>query len=271
MPELPEVQCVVNSIKDKIENKKIKKIVRFSKNLREPLSNDLFKLENSTVKKIIRRGKYIIITLESNKDFYLIVHLGMTGSLLFKEKNQKKEKHDHLKIEFENFDLIYNDIRKFGFVIIDDSLKDNKYIKKLGVDPLKNSFENGEFLFKSSRDKNRDVKVFLLDQSIVAGIGNIYIMEALFLTKLNPKIKVKDLTFIECVNLSKTLVFLLEESIKLGGSSISDYKDADNKKGSFQDKFLIYGKKTCSICLSEVEKIKQNGRSTYFCPVCQKL
>jgi formamidopyrimidine-DNA glycosylase len=85
MPELPEVQCVVNSIKDKIENKKIKKIVRFSKNLREPLSNDLFKLENSTVKKIIRRGKYIIITLESNKDFYLIVHLGMTGSLLFKE------------------------------------------------------------------------------------------------------------------------------------------------------------------------------------------
>ncbi len=270
MPELPEVQCVVNSIKDKLKGQKIKDVVRFTKTLREPLLKELDNLKNSTIKGVERKGKYIIIKLDKGCPFYLVVHLGMTGALLFRTKDSSKEKHDHLLLELDDFNLVYNDVRKFGFVTPEKSLDDNKYLKKLGIEPLENNFENGEYLYKKSRDRNRDVKVFLLDQSVVAGIGNIYIMEALFLAGIHPQKKVKDLSFQECESLSRILVDLLRKSIEMGGSSISDYKDADNKKGSFQDSFLVYGKKQCSVCSNKIERIKQNSRATYFCPNCQR-
>lgn len=269
MPELPEVQCVVNSIKDKLKNKTIKNVKRFTKTLREPLLKDLDLLQGARILDVERKGKYIILKLIKENPFFLIVHLGMTGALLFRNKDSLKEKHDHLLIELDDFNIVYNDVRKFGFVVAENNLDGNKYLKKLGVDPLENDFESGQFLFEKTRNRNRDVKVFLLDQSIVAGIGNIYIMEALFLVGIHPQKKVKNLSFEECVSLSKTLVDLLKKSIELGGSSISDYKDADNKKGSFQDSFLVYGKKKCVICSSSIEIIKQNGRTTYFCPKCQ--
>lgn len=269
MPELPEVQCVVNSIKNKLKNKKIKEVVRFTKTLREPLSKELDNLKNSTITGVERKGKYIIIKLDKGCPFYLVVHLGMTGALLFRSKDSPKEKHDHLLLELDDFNLVYNDVRKFGFVTPEKSLADNKYLKKLGIEPLENNFESGDYLYQKSRNRNRDVKVFLLDQSIVAGIGNIYIMEALFLAGIHPQKKVKDLSFEECKALSGILVDLLKKSIEMGGSSISDYKDADNKKGAFQDTFLVYGKKRCTICSSDIDKIKQNSRATYFCPNCQ--
>lgn len=272
MPELPEVQCVINSIKNKIINKKIKDIKIFSNRLREPLDENLKKLINKTVIDIYRRGKYIIFILDanSNSKSFLIVHLGMTGALLFRDKKNQKEKHDHVLIEFENFNLVYNDIRKFGIFLFEKDLNQNKYIKKLGKEPLDENFVDSHYIFQESRFSKKNIKSFLLDQTKIAGIGNIYAVEALFLSKINPERIANSLSYNESQELSSNIQKLLLKSIKMGGSSISDYKNANNEKGSFQNTFNVYGKKECNNCQSKIIKINQNGRSTYFCPHCQK-
>lgn len=263
MPELPEVQCVVNTLQ-KIKNKKITKIKILTPKLREPLKESLHKeLVGKEIMNIDRRGKYIILTLSKG---FLVVHLGMTGKFVV---NVEGDKFDRLQIELDDGTrLVYNDIRKFGFVMYENSLMDNKYVNKLGIEPLSDDL-NGDVLFSLAKDSRKNIKQFLLDQHIIVGLGNIYVIEVMYLTKINPLIKANELSLEKAKELSANIKSLLKKSIELGGSSISDYRDADNKKGSFQDTFNVYGKKEDKEG-RKVEQITQNGRSTYYCPEVQK-
>lgn len=264
MPELPEVQCVVNTLK-RITNKKIAEVTTFTKKLREPIQinlNDL--LKDKEIKSIRRRGKFIIFDLNTGE---IVSHLGMTGKFLIQEK-LIDNKFNQVAIKFtDNSYLVYNDIRKFGFITYEEEPNTNKYIKKLGVEPLTIDF-NGNILYEMLSKSKANIKQFLLDQSIVVGLGNIYVIELLYICKINPETKANTITKEKASELVIEIKKILETAIKAGGSSISDYRDADDKSGSFQNSHKIYGKKNDPLG-HDIEIIKQNGRSTYYCPICQ--
>lgn len=265
MPELPEVQCVVNSLKG-VMGKKVKNVTIWNNRLREPVQenlNDL--LKDKIIKNIIRRGKFIIFELSEGS---IVSHLGMTGKFLIQDE-LVDNKFNRVGFQFEdNSYLIYNDIRKFGFVTYAEDSSTNKYIKKLGYEPLDDSF-TGDTLYNMAKNNKKNVKVFLLDQSYIVGLGNIYVIELMYICGINPLSKAMDLTPKICDELVYEIKKILNKSIELGGSSISDYRDAFDKEGSFQDRFNVYDKKKDPKG-HDVLRIKQNGRSTYYCPICQK-
>lgn len=261
MPELPEVQCVVNSLQ-RIVGKKIVGVRSFTDRLREPVQQDLTeKLVGKTIHQISRRGKFIVFNLDKGA---IVAHLGMTGAFLL---NPDEGKHDRVRLELDGGEmLVYNDARKFGFVMYEDDHLKNKYLKKLGVEPLSEYF-SGSVLYELSR-RGRNVKAFLLDQAVVAGLGNIYVIEVMYLCGISPLRVARSLSAQDCDNLAVAIKVILRDSIEKGGSSISDYRDADNKVGSFQDGFHVYGRKT-DHGGNEVIRISQGGRGTYYCPAVQ--
>ena len=272
MPELPEVETTIRYLKSKVKGKKIISIKKSQKKLRKNLN---FKdLEQISLKKIIsvkRFAKYIIIGLDN--DNYLIIHLGMSGRLKFYlNKNYKKEKHDHVILQFNNFKITYNDPRRFGMFF---RLKDSKEVKfffnNYGTDLLINKVNLNEMYIKLTR-KKISLKQALLDQSLIVGIGNIYANEALFHSRLNPQRLTNTLKKAEISKLISSCKFVLKLSLKNGGSSINDYKSPDGTLGSFQTLFKVYQRKNVILKKKsyKVKKIIQNGRSTFFSPTLQK-
>lgn len=266
MPELPEVQCVVNTL-EVLKNKIIKEVIILNNRLREPVQENLNTLlKNKIIKSVERKGKYILFELDSG---LIVSHLGMTGKFLL-QNNLIENKFNRIVIKLtDGTYLIYNDIRKFGFLTYEKELKDNKYINKLGIEPLTKLF-NKDFLFKKLSKNKTAIKKFLLDQSIIAGLGNIYVIEVLYNCKISPLKIANTIDIIDSERLVIEIKRILKESIDKGGSSISDYRDANDKEGSFQDSHNIYGKKIDTLGHT-IEIIKQNGRSTYYCPICQNI
>tara|TARA_Y100000768_G_scaffold319237_1_gene254851 strand:- start:1418 stop:2281 length:864 start_codon:yes stop_codon:yes gene_type:complete len=286
MPELPEVEIVRQSLNKKIRQKKVKKVIVRNRNLRIKLPTD-FKnfLENKTVFEVSRFSKYLIFNL-TNKKFCLI-HLGMSGTIhLINDKKKNKftnlsfynspllpKKHNHVEIVFDNFRIVYNDPRRFGFFqIIQNTLNLKKRFEHLGPEPFNDKF-NIKYFENFIKKKNRCVKDLLIDQKFVSGIGNIYASEILFLSKIDPKKKIKFLSKNEC---SKIIIYtkkVLLNAIKNGGSSIRDFKNTDGHRGSFQNNFKVYQREglTCkrSNCLSKISKKIISNRSTFFCNSCQ--
>lgn len=264
MPELPEVQCVVNSLST-IANKKIKNVEIYDHKLREPVQTNLKSLlDGKTIKNVERRAKCIIFNLDKGS---IVAHLGMTGKFLI-QPQKIDDKFNRVAIQFEDGSyLVYNDIRKFGFVTYEENPTDNKFIKNLGIEPLTDAF-TGDYLYNLSRKNKKNIKQFLLDQTYVVGLGNIYVIELMYLCGISPYSKAMDLTKEQSDQLVEETKAILNKSIAAGGSSISDYRDAFDKEGSFQDNFHVYGKKTDSKG-HPVTRIKQGGRGTYYCPICQ--
>ena len=272
MPELPEVQTTIDGIRPYIINKKITACKISVKKLRWNLQKDLpKKIINEKIKKISRRGKYIII---SGRNFYLTIHLGMTGTLRIEMENDIKKKHDHFEITLNsNLKLIFNDPRKFGMIFYSNKspLLENRLLKNLGPEPLSNDF-NADYLFSISRNRNIAIKSLIMNANIVVGIGNIYASESLFLSKIRPHKVSKKLTKNNCKDLVSSIKKVLKKAIKKGGSSINDYINADGEKGYFQFDFKVYGRTSlpCHICQSDILQIKINQRSTFYCKNCQK-
>ena len=253
MPELPEVEIIRRSLNKKIRQKKVKKVIIRNKNLRFKLTNNLKKfLENKKIKKVSRFSKYLIIYLP-NKEFCLI-HLGMSGTIHFiKNINSNNstnlsfynspflpKKHNHVEIIFEKFRIIYNDPRRFGFFQMIKSIGDlKKKFAHLGPEPFNNKF-NLNYFKKFIRGKNRTIKDLLIDQKFVSGIGNIYASEILFLSKVKPNKKVTSLDKKTCNKIIINSKKVLFHAIKKGGSSIRDFKNTDGNRGSFQDSFNVY-------------------------------
>ena len=270
MPELPEVEVIVRGLRKNILGLKILKFKIINEDLRYKIPNEMEHLyQNKTIKHILRIGKYGIILLNSKE--HLVFHLGMTGKFRFSKEKNNNEKHDHISITFNNgINLKYNDVRKFGYFFkISDPISLYNF-KNLGVEPffLKTS---ESYLWKSLKKKNNDIKSLLLDQTFIAGIGNIYASEILFDSKIYPfKIakKVKKKSFI---NLLGSIEKILQIAISKGGSTIKDYKTAAGELGYFQNSFKVYGRAglACYKCKSLIIKVKSKGRSTFYCNNCQ--
>jgi len=286
MPELPEVEVVRKSLNQKIKNKEIKKVLVRNKNLRFKVPPD-FKnfLKNKKVTNVSRFSKYLILCLD--KKSFCLIHLGMSGTIHlvnFKKKNiftntsfynspLLPKKHNHIEIFFKDLKLIYNDPRRFGFFQIlknDDQLK--KRFKHLGPEPFHSEFRL-KYLHDFFKGKEKNIKSFLIDQSFVSGIGNIYASEILFLSKIYPLKKAKLLSDNDCKKIILNSKKILLNAIKRGGSSIKNFRDSNGINGNFQKEFNVYQREgeKCkkSSCTGMIKKVFISNRSTFFCDICQ--
>ena len=289
MPELPEVEVVKRSLKRKILNLIIKKVKINDGRLRFKLNkHQILKLLGKKIVKIERRSKFLIFKIEC--DLYMLVHLGMTGKFFFINKKAKKfktsfyynlkgvkdEKHDRVIFFLQdNQKLIYNDVRKFGFIkfykVLNYKLID--HLKHLGPEPLEKNC-NSEYLKKFILGRKRSIKNILMDQRCISGLGNIYVNEVLFLSKIRPTRKVRTLKDYEIDKIISNIKKILKTSIKLGGSSIKDFSSGNGTKGNFQQRFRVYGKEgeKCSNtdCSTNIIRTIISNRATFYCTKCQK-
>ncbi len=287
MPELPEVEIVKRSLAQKIQQKKIKKIIIKNRNLRFkiPIKFEGL-LKNKIVKKVTRFSKYLILNFCDGS--FCLIHLGMSGTIHLIEKNSLKKftntsfysssilpkKHNHVEIQFKDLKIIYNDPRRFGFIKFIKNKKDllNRF-SHLGPEPFFKNF-NLKYILNYFLNKKRDIKTFLLDQKFVSGIGNIYASEILFFCKINPKTQVEKLSQKDHKNIILFSKRVLNRAIKKGGSSIRDFRDTFGKSGNFQKEFKVYQRENLNClrnkCNGKIKKISISNRSTFFCNTCQK-
>lgn len=274
MPELPEVETIVQGLSKVIIGKEIMEIIiREEKIIAYPSSSDFRKqLINKKIIGIRRRGKYILIMIED--ELTLVIHLRMTGKLFIKPSDLTFDKHSHIIFRLDNaIDLRFNNVRKFGrmYLVDDNSWERAGGLDKLGPEPLDDDFTLGDF-HKMLRKRKSNIKGLLLNQSFLAGLGNIYVDEALFRAGILPFRRTDTLKNREIERLYKGIRNVLKMGIKYGGTSFRDYRNARGEKGSFQEKLLVYQRegKECPVCGEEIVKEKVAGRGTHFCPHCQK-
>ena len=286
MPELPEIEIVKRSLIKMINKAKIIDIKINNRNLRYKLPHSFSKqLIGEKIDKIYRRSKYLIIYFRTK---ILLVHLGMSGKLLLKKNLNDTifktsfyydtnilEKHNHIYFKMNNgLTLVYNDVRRFGFFKLYNTKQINKivFIKKLGLEPFAKNF-NKKYFFNFIKKKKKNVKNLLMDQTFVSGLGNIYVNEALYMSKINPLRVCKNLNDKEIKNLIKNIKKVLKFSILKGGSSIKNFHNTFGKTGGFQEFFYVYGKenKKCSriSCNGKIKKIVISNRSSFYCNKCQ--
>ena len=289
MPELPEVEVVKRSLERNILNLIIKEVKINDGNLRYKVNkNGFLKLKGKKITNIKRRSKFLIF--EIGKIYQMLVHLGMTGKFFFiDDKNNKfktsfyyflnyKKDRKHDRVVFilnNNQKLIYNDIRKFGFIKIYkySLITKSKHLTQLGPEPLEKNW-NYLYLKKYVIQRKRSIKNILMDQKCVSGLGNIYVNEILFISGIKPARMANKLKNFEIEKIIKFSKKILKNSIKFGGSTIKDFSSENGKKGSFQQNFKVYGREgdRCSNtdCNDRIRRIVISKRSTFYCKSCQK-
>jgi formamidopyrimidine-DNA glycosylase len=296
MPELPEVETVCRGLAPVVSGKRIVGVVQRRPDLRFPFpTNFAARLKGQRVLSIERRAKYILATLSGGE--VLVIHLGMSGRISIASRATQSvsttlgdyvydsgsdPKHDHAVFHFEGGATVtYNDPRRFGFMLMfrTDQLQAQPMFRGLGVEPLSGDFTPAYLALRASGRKS-DLKAFLLDQRHIAGLGNIYVCEALHRAGLSPKRAASCLTARSGAPspsvdaLIPAIRDVLEKAIVAGGSTLRDYRQADGTAGSFQDNFLVYGRadEPCvrAGCGGTIQRIVQSGRSTFWCPKCQK-
>jgi len=272
MPELPEVETIKRDLEKVILNKKVIDITIYkSKVIKEP-SLPKFKqlLKGATCIQVLRRGKLLILSFrrEDGHRYYLTIHLRMTGQLVFGKKDLNSRL--NLRLSDGSF-LSYNDQRLLGELRLVKDWQGLDFVRHMGPEPLNKGFTLTEFKKRLDRKKAK-IKSLLLDQSFIAGIGNIYAAETLFLSGINPKKAAHRLTNIETSRLFGNIKKVLRQAIIHRGTSFSNYRDGRGKKGSYLQRLFVYGRRgeSCFKCGSKIKRISISGRGTYFCPRCQK-
>lgn len=282
MPELPEVETVKRQLAKKIIGKtiidiKINKQKQFQGNTNNILGKKIVKVE--------RRAKYILITLKNN--FCLLVHLKMTGQLIYVDKKGKyggghpippfnlkiPNKYTHIEIYFDDKSVLYyNDLRQFGWMKIVNLKELNKIFAKTGIEPLDGKFTLAIFTSLLAKKPKSKIKLFLMDQNVIAGIGNIYASEICFSAKVLPMRINNTLLNKEIKNLYIAIKSILQKAIKYQGTSANDYVTLQGIAGKYDKMLKVYNRKDglCYYCKSKIKKIKLGQRGTYFCPNCQK-
>lgn len=271
MPEKPEVITVANTLKKRILNKRIKSATVYWKNIIAYPSVEEFeeKIKNQKIHAISTRGKWIVFLLD---DFYLLVHLRMEGKFFFREKKDKREKHEHVIFTFEDDkEMRYNDTRKFGKMLLieKDQLYEKEPLKSLGLE-FDDKNLTVSYLKEKLKKKSTPIKTALLDQSIIAGIGNIYDDEILFSSRIHPLERANEVREEKLKAIIENTNKILKSAIKKGGTTIKSYESSEGVHGLFQQELLVHTKEICPVCKGKIEKIKVNGRGTYYCPNCQK-
>lgn len=271
MPEKPEVITVANTLKKRILNKRIKSATVYWKNIIAYPSVEEFeeKIKNQKIHAISTRGKWIVFLLD---DFYLLVHLRMEGKFFFREKKDKREKHEHVIFTFEDDkEMRYNDTRKFGKMLLieKEQLYEKEPLKSLGLE-FDDKNLTVSYLKEKLKKKSTPIKTALLDQSIIAGIGNIYDDEILFSSHIHPLERANEVREEKLKAIIENTNKILKSAIKKGGTTIKSYESSEGVHGLFQQELLVHTKEICPVCKGKIEKIKVNGRGTYYCPNCQK-
>lgn len=283
MPELPEVETVRRGLIPSMEGQVITRADVNRPDLRWPFPDNMAdRLTGATVTDLRRRSKYVLADLSTGET--LIIHLGMSGRMTvsgdplgqFHHDHPAPAKHDHVVFHMGNGARVtFNDARRFGAMdlVKTDALSDHWLIKPIGPEPLGNTF-NESYLTAKLAGKNTPIKTALLDQRIIAGLGNIYVCEVLHRARINPKCKAGDLSKSRVAPLVPIIRDVLSEAIKAGGSSLKDYRQADGELGYFQHGFQAYDREDhpCKTdgCSGIITRIVQSGRSTFYCPKCQR-
>ncbi|MCF6208233.1 MAG: bifunctional DNA-formamidopyrimidine glycosylase/DNA-(apurinic or apyrimidinic site) lyase [Ghiorsea sp.] len=271
MPELPEVETVVNGLKPQITGARLVAVSNSGKNLRYPLP-DFSILLQQNIQNVERRAKYLLFHFEHGQT--LIWHLGMTGQFHVLHRSEQVAKHEHVTLTFEDGQTLrYRDTRRFGYVGLCDTsmLAQHKWFAKLGVEPLLDVF-TGDYLRDMLKTRKTSIKQAIMDNHIVVGVGNIYASESLFRAAINPKQVANSLKPKQYKLLVQHIKNVLNEAIEAGGSTISDFVKADGKPGYFAHSFQVYGrdKQPCLTCKTPIEKVVLGGRASFFCPQCQQ-
>jgi len=286
MPELPEVETVRRGLAPVMEGARIVAAKARRPDLRFPLpENFTRRLKGATIESLDRRGKYLIARLSSGES--LIMHLGMTGRFTIDEAQKARPgafalaqdcdpKHDHVVLRLEGprpAVVTYNDPRRFGFMDLAgvDELETCRHFRGMGPEPLGNGFSPAS-LRAALKGKATPIKAALLDQRVVAGLGNIYVCEALFRAGISPRRKAGSVAGKRSDRLYGEIIAVLREAIEAGGSTLRDFAGTDGALGYFQHRFDVYGREgeNCQVCDTPIRRLVQSGRSTFFCPTCQR-
>jgi formamidopyrimidine-DNA glycosylase len=277
MPELPEVEVTRLGIQPHLEGLRVSAVKIIDGCLRWPVPSNLNTLiSGQKVLGIERRGKYLLIEFDAG---YLLLHLGMTGTLRVLPSGDPLKLHDRVTFEFGKLSLRLHDPRKFGAVLWHPKSKGpiegNALLQKLGVEPFSAEFagELGtEILYQCSRKRSVAVKQFLLAGQAVVGVGNIYCSESLFEAGIHPAKAAGKLTRPQCSRLATAVRLILKKAIAAGGSSLKDFVNSEGDPGHFMVQTKVYDRKDqpCKVCKTPIKQIVQGQRSTYFCPQCQK-
>ncbi|GAB3065102.1 DNA-formamidopyrimidine glycosylase [Virgibacillus ainsalahensis] len=274
MPELPEVETIKQTLKQFVMNKTIKEVTVYWPNIiKEPDDVEQFKLllAQQTIQDITRRGKFLLFHMD---DYILVSHLRMEGKYNVHKASAPVKKHTHVIFTFTNGEqLRYNDVRKFGTMHVYSKGQEmfQKPLNQLGPDPFDEAFTL-DYLYKKLKKTNRVVKAALLDQSIVAGLGNIYVDETLFKANVHPLKQSSKLTKKEIKAIREQAIITLEAAVKQGGTTIRSYVNSQGDMGMFQQELFVYGQENqaCKKCGNQIVKMKIGGRGTHVCTTCQK-
>lgn len=269
MPELPEVETSRRGISPYLVGHRILHTVVRNDRLRWPVSHEIKVLRDQPVLSVQRRAKYLLIELPQG---WMIVHLGMSGSLRVLTPDQLPQKHDHIDIVLSNGYLLrYSDPRRFGAWLWCEDLAASSVLAHLGPEPLSDDF-NADYLLAQSQPKRTAIKPWLMDNKLVVGVGNIYASESLFVAGIHPERPAATLTLSESENLVTTIKQVLQRSIEQGGTTLRDFLQSDGKPGYFAQELQVYGRagEPCRRCATPIESIRQGQRSTFFCHICQR-
>ncbi|WP_347862599.1 DNA-formamidopyrimidine glycosylase [Salimicrobium sp. PL1-032A] len=274
MPELPEVDAVKESLKKQVLHKTIADVeVSWASIVKRPEDRQQFEqmLVQQTIRDIDRKGKFLIFLLD---DYALVSHLRMEGKYFVYPHKEPKDKHTHVTFSFEDGSVLhYNDVRKFGTMHLFEKGKEHqeKPLSQVGPDPFKGRF-TGDYMYEKFQKTTRRIKTVLLDQSVVAGFGNIYVDETLYRAKIHPERLASSLDTEEVACIVEEGKKVLKEAMEAGGSTIRSYSRSDGGQGEFQTRLYVYGKEgePCPRCSRPITKTKVGGRGTHLCYYCQE-
>lgn len=283
MPELPEVEVSLRGLLPHLVGQRIECAIFRVSRLRYALTETLATtLAGRHVNAIVRRGKYLLFECErrdggqgretDNPVGWLILHLGMSGSLRLVPPGTAWQKHDHVDLVFSDVILRFRDSRRFGALVwyARADVMTHPLLAVQGIEPLSPQFD-GDWLYATTRRRATPIKPMLMDSHVIVGIGNIYAAESLFLARISPLRRAGRLTRVQCKRLAEAIRRTLSNAIAAGGSSVRDYVHSDGGAGSFQIQCAVYGRagEPCLICGKPIRLVRQSGRSSFYCPQCQ--
>lgn len=271
MPELPEVETTCRGIRPHIDGQTITHVDVHNGSLRWPVSDQIYALRDASISAVNRRAKYILIELSSGQ--HILLHLGMSGSLRISRSEDELRKHDHLVFYLSNgLEMRLHDPRRFGCALwIEADYQKHPLLAKLGPEPLSDSFTLPQFL-QSSAKRDRPIKLHIMDNTTVVGVGNIYACEALHLAAINPKRSANKISKLRLTKLYESIRFVLTRSIEQGGTTLKDFLQSDGQPGYFKQQLTVYDReaKPCQTCGNPVKRIVLGQRSTFYCAKCQR-
>jgi len=277
MPELPEVETTRKGVSPYCLNQAVKEVDVRQPSLRWPIPDNLAeKLCGQTIRTVSRRGKYLLFGFDRGT---LLIHLGMSGSLRILLQNEAVKKHDHVDIIMQSGHILrYHDPRRFGAILwTEEPVAAHKLIAHLGPEPLSDDF-NPDYLARRCAKRKTAIKNLIMDSKVVVGVGNIYANEVLFLSGIHPQQAAGKLSTVQLSKLTENIRLVLERSIEQGGTTLKDFVGGDGKPGYFAQQLNVYGRagSECVQCHSLLrhtllQEIRQNNRSSVFCPSCQPI